>query len=524
VSPLHDIYDAVVIGSGIAGLTCAVTLHEAGLRTAVLTKETEVCSTNTHHAQGGIVAWKEGDCAQALAEDILDAGNRYNNRAAVKELSENGPSLVLEFLLDQVGTRFDRNAEGNLDYTGEAAHSTRRIIHYQDLTGEEIQRSLAAYAQRIGLEIITGTTAIDLITNNHHSLDTQEIYAAREVLGVYALDNSSGEVRNITAYRVVLATGGIGNLYQHTTNPPAATGDGLAMAYRAGADIINAEFVQFHPTALFHRDIKRFLISESLRGEGARLKDASGEPFMQLYSEMKDLAPRDVVARSIYDRMGQDGTDYVLLDLANHYSGSEPIEKRFAKIYATCLSGGIDITREPIPVVPAAHYFCGGIKVDTSGRTSIRNLFAVGEVSCTGLHGANRLASTSLLEGLLWGRNCAAEIIRKPGRGMQSRFAAIPEWTVPSEGIAFDPLLLKQDWQEIKMTMWNYAGIVRSARGLKRARADLSYFSHRIFDFYQNSVLNRDIIELRNAVISASIIVDAALHNTRSIGCHYREN
>lgn len=529
-SPAHRLdttsspYDAVIIGSGIAGLTCAISLHEAGLRTAVLTKESSADSTNTHHAQGGIIAWRDGDTAQALAKDILDAGNLYNNSKAVQELSENGPALVLEFLRDHIGTRFDRDADGNLDYTEEAAHSTRRIIHFQDLTGEEIQRSLTAYAAQIGLEILSEITAVDLITNNHHSLDTQEVYAAREVLGVYALNNATGEVRKITAHQVVLATGGIGNLYQHTTNPPAATGDGLAMAYRAGADIINAEFVQFHPTALFHRDIKRFLISESLRGEGAQLQDAAGNPFMQVYSEMGDLAPRDVVARSIYDRMGRDGTDYVLLDLANHYTGSEPIARRFAKIYKTCLDGGIDITREPIPVVPAAHYFCGGIKVDTDGHASIRNLYAIGEVSCTGLHGANRLASTSLLEGLLWGKNCASEIIRNPKNSAQSRFDAIPEWTTPSDGIAFDPLLLKQDWQEIKMTMWNYAGIVRSAKGLKRARADLSYFSHRIFDFYQNSVLNRDIIELRNAVISAGIIVDAALHNTRSIGCHYRQN
>lgn len=521
---MPEVYDAVVVGTGIAGLTCGIRLHEAGLKTAVITKQDCIDETNTHHAQGGIIAWRAEDSPELLAEDIYSAGNRVNNTKAVEQLSSHGPPLVLSFLKDHIGTRFDTDKAGELDYTEEAAHSKRRILHFQDLTGEEIQRSLITYAEKIGLEIKTGTTAVDIITNNHHSLDPQEIYAPREAMGVYALDNESGEVKKMAAHRVVLATGGIGNLYQHTTNPSSATGDGLTMAYRAGADIINAEYVQFHPTSLFHRDIKRFLISESLRGEGAKLLDSKRKPFMSEYSELEELAPRDVVARAIYDRMGKDGSEYVLLDLASYYGLEEPIGKRFRKIYETCLSGGIDINKEPIPVVPAAHYFCGGIKVDTKGKSSIGNLSAIGEVSCTGLHGANRLASTSLLEGLLWGDTCAEEIISDERNTDAVRFSRIPEWDTPHEGVEFDPLLLKQDWEEIKMTMWNYAGIVRSARGLKRARADLSYFSHRIFDFYQNSALTKEIIELRNAVISARIIVDAALHNPRSLGCHYRES
>jgi len=297
------------------------------------------------------------------------------------------------------------------------------------------------------------------------------------------------------------------------------------MAYHAGADIINAEFVQFHPTALYHKDIKRFLISESLRGEGARLKDARGNEFMEEYSPLGNLAPRDAAARSIFDRMGRDGTEYVLLDLAHHYQGTMPIAERFSRIYETCLSGGIDITKDPIPVVPAAHYFCGGIKTDLHGRSSLRNLYAVGEVSCTGLHGANRLASTSLLEGLLWGWKAAGDIRKtlEADPAEAERFASIPEWDVPAAQDKFDPLLIKQDWQAIQMTMWNYAGIIRTRKGLERARADLSYYAHRIVKFYKEAELNRDIIELRNAITAAQIIVGAALHNTRSIGCHYIE-
>ena len=520
---MQDLYDAIIVGTGIAGLTAAIVLHEAGKRILLITKEEQAGSTNTRQAQGGIVAWKNGDNPEILEQDIIHAGCRWNNKSAVEELSSHGPVMVQKFLDGKIGTRFDKDSAGEYDYTEEAAHSTRRILHFGDRTGEEIQRSLLEYTRKINLDIRTNTTAIDIITNNHHSLDRQAIYAGREVLGVYALDNLSGKVQCLLAHNTILSTGGLGNLYQHTTNLPLATGDGIAMAYRAGADIINAEFVQFHPTCLFHRDLKGFLISESLRGEGARLLDSRGRPFMSEYSPDGNMAPRDVTARAIYDKMSKDGTEYVLLDIATTYKGKKPLEQRFSKIYSTCMELGIDISRDPIPVVPAAHYFCGGIRVNTKGHTSLKNLYAVGEVSCTGLHGANRLASTSLLEGLLWGKNCAEDILqKKPGIPLKL-FQSIPEWHNPSANAEFDSLLLKQDWQGIKMTMWNYAGIIRTSRGLKRAKADLGYFSHRIFDFYQNAMLTREIIELRNAVITARIIVNSALHNTESIGCHYRE-
>jgi L-aspartate oxidase len=344
-------------------------------------------------------------------------------------------------------------------------------------------------------------------------------------MGVYVLNNLDGCVEKLLAHKVVLATGGIGEIFQHTTNPSSATGDGLSMAHRAGADIINAEFVQFHPTALFHRDIKRFLISESLRGEGAKLLNRDGKEFMGRYSHLKELAPRDVVARAIYEEMSRTGADFLLLDLANYYKGSEPIEKRFSKIYNTCLSGGIDITKEPIPIVPSAHFFCGGIKIDLNGRTSLKNLYALGEVSCSGLHGANRLASTSLLEGLVWAKNIAEDIKENFKEIRRSRLENIADWETPKSNMEeFDPLIIGQDLQVIKLTMWNYAGIIRTNKGLERAKADLNYYSHRIIKFYKEAKLNRSIIELRNAIITASIIVDQAIHNTKSLGCHYIKN
>jgi L-aspartate oxidase len=518
---MSQIFDVIIIGTGIAGLTAAITLKDAGMKVAVLTKNDKIEEANTNYAQGGIVAFKEDDSPAKIAEDIYNAGCYYNNKEAVKMLSEEGPKLVFDFLINKVGIQFSKNSSGTLDYTEEAAHSTRRILHYQDHTGDKIETSLIEYAKKAGVLIYNSHTAIDLITNNHHSVDFQEYYKEREVMGVYVLNNTENCVEPFFAHNVILATGGVGNLFQYTTNPSSATGDGISMAHRAGADIINAEFVQFHPTALFHKDIKRFLISESLRGEGARLLDPKGNEFMHKYSPLKELAPRDVVARAVYDEMNKIGCEYMLLDLANYYKGEEPIKQRFSRIYETCLSGGIDITKQPIPIVPAAHFFCGGVKVDKRGKTSLKNLYAIGEVSCTGLHGANRLASFSLLEGLLWGKNAADDIIKNLKEIKLSRFNEIADWKTPSNSEEFDIILIYQDWKSIKLTMWNYSGIIRTKKGLERAQSDLNYDAHRIFKFYKEAKLNRDIIELRNAIVTAQIIVDSAIHNDRSIGCHF---
>lgn len=517
-------YDVIIVGTGIAGLTTAIYCREAGLQVLVITKEDRIEETNTNYAQGGIVAWKENSVPSSLEKDIFEAGCDLNNREAVTHFSKEAPPLVFDFLIDKIGVQFSKNSRGELDYTEEAAHSERRILHFEDHTGDSIENALIQYAQKIGVEIRVGHTAVDLITNNHHSLDPQELYRPREVLGVYVLENATSEVHAFFSDTLVLATGGLGNIYQFTTNPIAATGDGISMAYRAGADIINAEFVQFHPTALFHKDIKRFLISESLRGEGAKLVDRQGKPFMSRYSAQEELAPRDVVTRAIYQEMALQGCDYLFLDLAGHYRGERPIRERFSRIYETCLSGGLDISKDPIPIVPAAHYFCGGVKVDTRGRTSLKRLYAVGEVSCTGLHGANRLASTSLLEGLLWGREAARDIIAGYQKNEHAVFDAVPDWKIPVHAELFESSLIYQDWNVIKMTMWNHAGIIRTKKGLERASADLNYHAHRITRFYREAALDRDIIELRNGVISAQIIVESAIHNENSIGCHYRKD
>jgi L-aspartate oxidase len=517
-------FDVLVVGTGIAGLSAAIHCAKAGLKVALLSKSDRIEESASSYAQGGIVARKEGDTPEKLEEDMLSAGCRLNNSHAVRILAEEGPGLVFDFLIDRLGVEFSRDEAGELDYTNEAAHSERRILHYRDHTGEALVSALIAAARESGAEIFPSRTAVDLITNNHHSRNPQELYREREVMGAYVLDNEGGEVEAFFADEVVLATGGVGNVYQYTTNPDCATGDGISMAFRAGADIINAEFVQFHPTALFHKDIRRFLISESLRGEGARLLDRSGHPFMGRHSELEELAPRDVVARAIYREMAEQGSEYMLLDLAGYYKGSKPISERFPRIYETCLSGGIDISKEPIPVVPAAHYFCGGIKVDEDGRSSLSRLYAVGEVSCTGAHGANRLASTSLLEGLLWGKRAALAIAARPEPILRSRLEDIPDWKSPAAAERFEPTLIYQDWNTIKMTMWNHAGIVRTRKGLARASADLGYHAHRINEFYREAALSRDIVELRNGVVTAQIIVAAAIHDERALGCHYRKD
>ncbi|TFG61967.1 MAG: L-aspartate oxidase [Spirochaetales bacterium] len=514
-------FDVIIVGSGVAGLSAAVSAAEQGLDVCVLTKEKEISECNTFYAQGGIVSDGENDSTGLLVKDIMAAGSNINCIGAVRYVAKQGPKTVQEYLIGKAKVPFCRKEDNSLDWTREAAHSVRRILHAKDESGKAIELGLLSYAEKFkSITFLNEYVAIDIITNTHHSRRSEERYRKPRALGVYALDLKKEVVVPLFSGAVILAAGGVGNLFQHTSNPKGAVGDGVAMAYRAGAAILNAEFVQFHPTVLFHRDVKRFLISESLRGEGAKLMNRNGEYFMSRYNqEQKDLAPRDEVARAIYREIEMDGNGYVYLDTTCIKDISLP--DRFPAIYTTCKSVGIDISKEPVPVVPAAHYFCGGIKVDLSGKTSIKNLYAAGENACTGVHGANRLASVSLLEGLVYGVHIGKNIkdeIRKPKKEL---IASIPEWIYPRAEEDFDPVLINHDMINIQMTMWNYAGIVRTQKRLTRVRNDLNYLSHRIEQFYKTAKLSRDIIELRNAVVTAGIIAEAALKNQTSIGCHY---
>jgi L-aspartate oxidase len=515
-------FDVIVIGSGIAGLAAAITSSEAGLSVAVISKERTLDECNTNYAQGGIVYQGEGK-DRLLEKDILAAGCDLNFIEAVRVITASGPAAVEELLMKKAKVPFCKTDDGTLDYTQEAAHSVRRIIHVKDHTGQSIEQSLLSYVQKQPrITFFNSHCAIELITNSHNSLDPQEHYRATRVIGAYVFDELSEAVGIFFAPRVILASGGVGHLFLYTSNTGGATGDGIAMAFRIGAEIINAEYVQFHPTILYHRDVKRFLISESLRGEGAKLMNKNGEYFMEKYNPvLKDLAPRDEVSRAIFHEMELTDSGYVFLDARN--IKDLDLEERFPSIFKQCSALGIDMTKEPIPVVPAAHYFCGGIKVDLEGRTSISGLYAVGETSCTGIHGANRLASVSLLEGLIWGMRAGHDAVKGFERIGRVMLDQIPDWVYPHPEEEIDPVLVFQDMHTIRSTMWNYAGIIRNRKRLARVFSDLNYLSHRVEKFYRQARLTRKIIELRNSVLTATLIVRDAQANRVSCGCHYVE-
>ena len=517
--------DVLIIGSGIAGATAALNLAEnENLRIIMLTKYEDPLESNTFYAQGGIIYTGEEDSPEQLAEDLTRAGDGLNNHEAVAILSHEGPKLVRELLVDKYEVPFTLTPKNELERTREAAHSTSRILHVNDATGRAIQQSLVkALLVQPNIQILTQYTAIDLLTPAHHSLNRLAIYEPLSCVGAYVYDHDSGEVRTILAKATILASGGLGQIFLHTTNPEGATGDGLAMAYRAGARIINAEYVQFHPTTFYDQGNARFLISEALRGEGGKLLNIHGERFMQHYEpEWQELAPRDVVARSIHREMLRTSADHVYLDVASTMS-AETIRDRFPNIYESCLQYGVDATTDPIPVVPAAHYFCGGVWVDAWGRTSLQRLYAVGEVTCTGVHGANRLGSSSLLEGLVWGTRAARDI-RWQINGMDAPSPAlIPAWESTGSDAA-DPALVRHDMQTIKHSMWYYVGLVRSRRRLERALRDLNNLSHDIDAFYRTTRVEPQMISLRSAVLAALIVARAAWENRESHGCHYRED
>ncbi|HPH42035.1 MAG TPA: L-aspartate oxidase [Syntrophorhabdaceae bacterium] len=510
----------LIIGSGIAGLAAAITAADLGLDVIVITKENDLKESNTNYAQGGIVCLGEDDSPDLLINDIISAGDGISNPEAVKILAHEGPILVEHFLVKKIGVPFRRSEGGYFEYAQEGSHSRRRILHCMDTTGMAIETSLEKKVKEMkNIRIFTNYTAIDLLALPHHSINPLSLYMEPQCIGCYVLNNENEKVERIFSSYTVLATGGLGRIYLHTTNPRCATGDGFALASRSLARLINMEYVQFHPTALFHKDADAFLISEALRGEGARLTTKDGKTFMETYSPLGDLAPRDEVSRAIYEELIRRGDSYVYLDMANY--GDVDVKKRFPAIYEKCLSLGIDISKTPIPVVPAAHYSCGGIHVNKWGQTSIKNLYAIGEVSATGVHGANRLASTSLLEGLVWGVRAARNIAANFENKKSYKESDVPAWIYPDNEEEADPALIHQDWLNIRSTMWNYVGIIRTVKRLERATADLQYLSNRIYDFYRKSHLTPRILSLRNGISTALVVAKAALTNRKSRGAHF---
>ena len=520
-----EVTDLLILGSGVAG--CVAALEAAShpdLHITVITSAQEPQEANTYYAQGGIIGRGPEDSAELLMQDLYRAGDQANYPSAVKLLAKEGPRLLQKYLVDIAGVAFDRNDRGELAFTREASHSTERILHVGDATGRAIEKKLIAAVQRQpNVTLLTRHTAVDLITPSHHSRNPRDVYAPLSCEGAYVYDQETAKIDRILARRTILATGGLGQIFLYTTNPQGARGDGLAMAYRAGARIVNAEYVQFHPTAFCLRSAPRFLISEAVRGEGAQLLNDAGEAFMARYApEWKDLAPRDVVARSIHMEMIDRAIDNVYLDLRSVMS-PERIRERFPTIYETCLSYGVDITQELIPVVPAVHYFCGGVWVDEWGRSSIHNLYAAGEVSCTGVHGANRLGSASLLEGVVWGSRAAQNAVEHISEGTPCSAEDIPPWDDSQMQYETDPALFRQDMETIRRTMWYYVGLIRATYRLRRAIDDLRHMQREIDFFYRHTHLNNELIGLRNAVQVALIVARAAWENPTSRGCHYRE-
>ncbi|MBB6479023.1 L-aspartate oxidase [Spirochaeta isovalerica] len=518
---LRNYSDVLVIGTGVAGLCAAIEAADNGLKVSLITKNSDPAESNTLYAQGGIVGPGYDDSPDLIFQDILKAGSYINNRDAVRLVAEEGPAMVEQFLVDRVNVRFSRDEKGGYELTREAAHSVRRILHSRDKTGFALSKGLLSTAlEHENISFHSSLMALDLISNCHHSSDHQQKYRKNSILGAYVLDEEKRKVISFFAPSVIIATGGVGALYEHTSNPSCATGDGIAMAYRAGASVINSEYIQFHPTTLYHRDSENFLISESLRGEGAVLLNRYRQPFMNRYNkELKDLAPRDEVSRAIYNEMEETGSDCVYLDARE--IKEHKLDERFPQIFDTCRKLDIDIREDLIPVVPAAHYFCGGIKTDLDGSAGIDGLYAVGESACTGLHGANRLASISLLEGVVFGLRAARHIAAQDRRNVASLIETIPDWVYPRKEESFDSILIDSDMETIRTVMWNYVGIRRSKKRLERALADLNYLRHRVEKFYKQSYVTREIVELRNAVETAIIITRGALSNPKSLGCHY---
>ncbi|MDP1649183.1 MAG: L-aspartate oxidase [Rubrivivax sp.] len=511
----------VVVGAGLGGLATALLLADR-VPVIVLAKR-QLDESATAWAQGGIVGVLGSDDSIAShVHDTQDAGAGLVDERAARFIAENSASAV-QWLVD-AGVPFSGDPSGplGLHLTREGGHAVRRIAHAADATGRAIQDALLARARaHPNITLRERWMAVDVVTSRHLKRAPQADAGPR-CWGVYALDIDNGRVETLPAAAVVLATGGVGKVYRYTSNPDTATGDGIAMAWRAGCRVGNMEFIQFHPTCLYHPKDRTFLITEALRGEGAHLTlpitrqgDHGGTRFMPAHDERAELAPRDIVARAIDFEMKKHGLDHVWLD-ATHL-GETFLKEHFPTIHARCLQLGIDIARQPIPVVPAAHYTCGGVVTDLEGRTDLPGLYAVGEATYTGLHGANRLASNSLLECVVLGRSCAERILREPPLVLPP----LPPWDESQVEDADEQVVISHNWDELRLLMWNYVGIVRTTRRLERALHRIKLLRGEIDDYYANFRVNRDLLELRNLVVCAELIVRSALRRHESVGLHY---
>lgn len=512
----------VVLGTGIAGLSAALAAAEAGVEVLVVSRSPEASATNTARAQGGIIFRGRQDSPALLARDILEAGAGFGLPEAAHFLAERGPALVQEWLVDRLDVPFDRGADGELDLALEGAHSVPRVLHAADRTGDAIEQALLrAVARESRIRVELGFQGVDLLTIHHHSQRAVDRHSlANRCAGVYLLEANSGRVHTVLADATVLATGGAGGLYLHSSNNPGIIGSGIAMASRAGARLLNLEFIQFHPTCLYSPGAPRFLVTEALRGAGAHLVNHQGERFMERHHPSRELAPRDVVARAIVTEMHRTDSECVFLDLGDR---GQELAARFPTVAEACRRYGVHMERERIPVVPAAHYTCGGIVSDLAGHTTIPGLFAVGEVACTGVHGANRLASTSLLEGLVFGLVAGGRAAAVAARDALADTAAdaIPDWAPVQGSSNEDPALIAQDWSAVRHTMWNYVGIVRTRQRLERAVADLRHQLVRLTSFYKSTPVSAALVDLFHGCTTAGLIADAARRNPVSVGCHY---
>lgn len=511
--------DYLVIGSGIAGLSFALEAAKTG-RVAIVTKK-EMMEASTNYAQGGIASVFDLDDSFDLhVEDTLKSGVGLCNRKTVEMVVKEGPERIRELIA--MGVNFTRDEDSDdLELGMEGGHSRRRIVHTKDRTGGEVERALLEKVQENpNISIFENHMAIDLITISklvRRGIISSE--SEESCWGAYILDAENGGVKTFLSRVTVLASGGVGKIYLYTSNPDIATGDGIAMGYRAGVKAANMEFVQFHPTCLYHPLAKNFLISEAVRGEGGILLNSRGERFMEKYHPLKDLAFRDIVARSIDLELKKSGDECVYLDIS--HKKKDFIKSRFPHIYENCLKYQIDITDGPIPVVPAAHYMCGGLLTDENGMTTISNLYAIGEVACTGLHGANRLASNSLLEALVFARKAAERSAHDLKNNRKAILSKAPSWDSGTATDSEEMVVVSHNWDEIRRLMWNYVGIVRTNKRLARAKVRIENIQAEIKEYYWNFNVTRDLLELRNLALVGELIINCAMLRKESRGLHF---